>query len=387
MRSCVPLVGTLLFGMVAGCAAGERTAPPHAFARVAEPLPRAEPTPGSAGVAPSKVSHATAGRPVVAPAPDASAGWEAGTTPDPRDRERDLRHELALATDPTAAAIELAAWLARDERHAEALQVVDTARTRSNHHDLRILRADLLRDLGQRHAAVAELRALRTELGVDRMPPELLFDLAELEALEGNHPAAAATLQVLGTVHARDPWVVDATAKRQALAAEIAGGRPTTVKVRDVLGNLRGAPFADDRLQALERLVRVRLGDDQDDSIHQLAVVIALGDPAEAVRAHAVAHADPVPDQRLEFLAAALADSSSLVRRRALSRAVDWRQDGTVPLLLAWLDRETDAATFVQVCDALRAFTPELPATSLPAASSSSGRAAVAIDYRRRLAP
>jgi hypothetical protein len=384
MCSCGAKAGALLLGLLCGCAGTRPAAPPQAFARASEPLPSPLPVAAVAGRA-----HGHA-EPMVGTFAGLQPGrpTDAADTLEPvesaRDRERRLRQELAVAADPTMAAIELAALLAAAERHDEAMAVVAAAHGKKPGRDLRILRAGLLRDVGQRHAAVGELRAVRREAGARRLHPELLFDLAELEALEGEASAATSTLQELLAVHATDPWVLAHGEMVRALQAQAAAGKPAIVRVRDVLGNLRGAPFADDRLEALELLLHSGEGDEHD-ALCQMAIEVALGDPAAAVRARAVQCAEPVPALRAEFAALALDDPEPLVRQRAVARVAAWREAGTVPLLLAQLDREADAATFLQICDALRSFADGLPLPSYAAASSAGGRTAIATDYRRRI--
>jgi Flp pilus assembly protein TadD len=120
-----------------------------------------------------------------------------------------LRQELATAEDPTASALELAGFLAAEERHEEALAVVQQAETRSPDPRLRVARAGLQRDLGRRHLALAELETLVRERGAKALHPGLLYEVAELNWLEGNGAQALANLREIDQVHGDDPWCLD----------------------------------------------------------------------------------------------------------------------------------------------------------------------------------
>ncbi len=406
----MPMGLPLLLGLAAfgGCAANG-AAPGLAFGRTAEPTPVAAPAAAatapspSAGVGNPEVGAvgtvaATANKtdsavpvvaaeaPVVAAADVALApASEAGADPE-RSHERRLRHDLAQAADPVPAAIELVAWLASEERHAEALAVVDLATARRATDELRVLRVGVLRDLGRRHEAVAELRALRRDVSADRLNPSLLFELAELEWLEGDGPAAAATLRSLAEVHAGDAFVIANADNRKRLATEIAaGGRPSRMRVRDVLGNLRGAPEAPDRLAALAYLATpaVRELDGGGAALAQ-AVAIGLGDDAEVVRAKAMELADPDPDVRTELVVAAFADPSTLVRQKAVARLFEWQPVGAAALALQQLEREDDVATFFVLGCALARWTATEPPTRAQV-SAPAGRQELVQSLRRRI--
>src|SRR5262245_33444249 len=74
--------------------------------------------------------------------------------------EAELRARLARDDDPTEAAIELARLLDREGRQAEALLAIDTALQRAAGPMLQIARAGVLRDLGRRSEALAQLTAV-----------------------------------------------------------------------------------------------------------------------------------------------------------------------------------------------------------------------------------
>ncbi len=342
-----------------------------------------EPAAAATGDSPAPVDAAAA-----SPAPAAEPAVAAGAEPPVAD-ESDLREELASAADPTAAALELAAGLAGAERVHEALAVVDTALARVRNDVLRATRAGLLRDLGQRHAAVAELRSLRHDVGAAAMAPELLFALAELEWLEGDAAASAATQRQLTAAHARHPWMAANRAARDALAAEVArGGRPTRLQLRDLLGNLRGAPLATERIAVLELLHRSpRTATAAHDAVRERAIAIAVGDVSPAVRTRAVQLATPARDQYAEFCAGAFADPEPLVRRAALARTVELLGADARPLLLACLAVEQDPPTFVAVHDALAALAGVSEPLDEGAAATAAARAEIVARWRARPFP
>jgi hypothetical protein len=387
--AALPMGLPVLLGLAAfaGCnATGAQSGADLAFGRVEEPV--AAPAPVAAvgatearvvdSLAPSAVP-AAASRPVEAMPVAADSE---------RDHERRLRHDLATAEDPVPAAIELVAWLCSEEQHEDALAVLDAALARRPADALRAVRVGVLRDLGRRHAAVAALRALRTDVGIERMAPRLLFELAELEWLEGDGPAAAATLRILVDTHAGDAFVVATADARKRLATEVAaGGKPERMRVRDVLGNLRGAPEAADRLQALDHLATPSMRA-EDGGIAALAqaVAIGLGDPAEVVRARAVAFAEPEPELRAELVAAALDDPSPLVRQQAVARLAEWRPAEAEATAMQHLEHEADPTTFLALGRTLATWLAA-PMPTLAQASSPAGRAEVVVSLRRRTQP
>lgn len=336
------------------CASGPDV-PSAAFGRRAEP-----PEAGAATATPTDAAADTdtAGKPAIqdADAPQPSAR---------DDRERALRALLATAADPTGAALELAELLTAREAPDEALAVVESALARRQSASLRVARVDLLRDLGQRHLAVAELRTVVTDLTVPATPPDLLFDLAELEWLEGNRAAARTALDALVAQHAATDWFLANKRQVTSLRDEVAtAAMPRRIRVRDLFGNLRGAPSAVTRVKTLEGLV----GDPSATSSAASspassaaaepgraarAVAIALGDESPAVRTRAVQLAAPEPDVASAFCAAALVDPSPLVRRAAVVRTEELLGAAAVPVLLTALATEADPACFRALHEAL----------------------------------
>ncbi len=263
--------------------------------------------------------------------------------------EAELREQLATAADPVPAAHELVARLGADERFAEALAVVTAARQRSDSPLLSVLQASVLRDLGQRHAALAELLQLRSKVGAESFAPTLQIEVAELQWLEGQKADAAATLTSLrSTLGDSAPAAV--SAKLERLANEVgASAAPRTIAVRDLLGNLRGASSATARLAALDRLVRA----DADPEVQRRAILVAAGDEASSVRARAVQLAAPTEADREEFCRVALADAAPLVRRFAVARTVELLAGASARLLVERLAVETDDSLFVALDAAL----------------------------------
>lgn len=263
--------------------------------------------------------------------------------------EAELREQLATAADPVPAAHELVARLGADERFADALAVVAAARQRSDSPWLPVLQASVLRDLGQRHAALAELLQLRSKVGAESFAPALQIEVAELQWLEGQKAEAAATLASLrAAIGATAPAPV--LAKLERLANEVgAAAAPRTIAVRDLLGNLRGAPTATARLAALDRLVRA----DADPEAQRRAIQVAAGDEASSVRARAVQLAAPSEPEREGFCREALADAAPLVRRFAVARTVELLGGAGTGLLFERLAVETDESLFVAIDAAL----------------------------------
>lgn len=363
--------------LLVGCSGGARRVPPSRGLQQ-------EPVTATADQA---VADA---RPVVPPpdAPAASpvAAFEAAEPPAPRGHEVALRDELALADDPTEAALALVARLREEERLDEALHVVEVAQGRHADPSLQVLRASLLRDVGRRHLAVAELRDLLRQTGPDQFAPALLLELAELEWLEGEREAATGTLHRLhATRGIADAETADVRTAAERLGAEISSSpRPRTMRARDLLGNLRGAPSSQERLAALERLAGPgRIPGTAGVALGQRAVAIASADPVPAVRARAVQLAQPPTADREDFCRAALEDESGLVRRCAVSRTVELLGRSAIPLLIERLQYETDEMTFPTIDAALCSLFPgssPQPAAGLTAAS----RQAVATQWQQR---
>jgi hypothetical protein len=303
--------------------------------------------------------------------------------------EASLRRQLANDSDPTEAALELAARLCESERVGEALPVLDAALARHASPLLRIARAGVLRDLGQRHLARNELQAVRLERGAENLHPSLLFELAELQWLEGDGIGAAGTLREIGAVHATDAWSTAHLRERESLAAEIErGGVPSQIRVRDLLGNLRGAPLATERLAVLEQLWNTTAVTGPTRAVlRERVVAIALGDDAVAVRAKGVQLATPDAADADAFVRAALADEAPLVRQVAAARGVELLGRAAPPVLLEFLAKEQDPGVFLALHDALATAMRVVDSVLPVSAASADGRAAVVARWRERVRP
>ena len=283
--------------------------------------------------------------------------------------ERVVREELATGADPEEAALQLAASLAGRERHHDALAAVEAAlQRRPTDGRLRLARAGLMRDLGMRAEAARSLEQLRDEVGIAALHPGVLVELAELQWLEGRPEDAADTLRQVLQVHASDPWVVAREAELAALRGEVDTElRPRTIKVRDLLGNLRGAPDAAVRRAALGRLMA--LGGE----VAVRAVAAGVVDPDPSVRVLALQGATLDVDAMLDLAGAMLRDPAPEVRMAAAGRLGALGVPAVVPVLLAALEPEQDEDVFTAVVAALRRLHPSGPPSD-PAGYGSSAR-------------
>lgn len=384
-RAALLLIGSI----AAACSAEPTRVEPRGFGQSRELL-TAAPTPATSpapAVLPGPAEHPVA---AAASAPRAAAEAIAASVPalDGRREEADLRHQLATAADPTDAALDLAALLLDAERPAEALHALDTALARQPSPLLRLARAGVLRDLGQRHLAVAALAGLVREFGAAALNPGVLFELAELQWLEGAGDDAAATLATLRQVHAGDAWCLEHHAEIDGLAAEIVHhDGPQRLRLRDLLGNLRGAPLATIRLATLERLLAIAEAEPElTGDLADRVLAIAAGDRSPAVRAAAVRRAAPAPAAALEFCQVALDDGDALVRRFAAARAAEVLGDAATPLLLARLEQEQDPAAFAALDGALASVCGLAPGLAADGTNTGPQRQAVVALWRRRCA-
>lgn len=383
--------GLLLLGFATACAAeplaapglvdqtaSRPAAPGRAFGHAGSFLDAGAPAATSPDPAVAKTLPDAAAAPPPEPriiVDDAGAAAEAVERPpaddDPAlDLERSLRAALASSSDPSGPALELMGLLCSCERYPDALAVAVEAQSRSNSPALRVAKAGVLRDLGRRHLAVAELRSLLQDHGAAGMHPSLLFELAEIEWLEGDPDASKQVLATIEAVHAGDAWCIEHRKSLEALADEMQhGASPTRVRVRDLLGNLRGAPSAMVRLRVLEQLSAATLDGDQaaSDDLHARAIAAACADESPSVRARAVQLAPFDGPTGEQFCATALDDPDALVRCCAAARAPEWLGAAGVPILLDHLAGEKDAAAFAALHGALAKLVPNAPA--LPSSS------------------
>lgn len=329
------------------------------------------PTQGEALVLPGLSLPAPASVSSTAPAATSSASDDAAF-------ERSLREQLATGADPVPAALQLADWLAAQERLREALAVVDAGLARRpSTPDLRQARIELLRDLGRRHVAVAELRELLRQQGA-AMPQQLL-DLAELEWLEGHRDAAAAALRQLRQDHPGCELLLTRSDEIAAFDREVQlEAHPVQVRARDLLGNLRGAPEPAERLLSLQQL----LGCGGEVAVRAVAAAVVDADPAVRALGVRAAHLD-LP-ALLALVRQALQDDAPAVRAAAASRAAELPTDRAVPLLLGSLGAEHDAFAFLVMHQTLLRLMPDGPKLAQGGADSEPDRAATAAEWRRR---
>ncbi|MEO6597702.1 MAG: hypothetical protein ABIP94_23400 [Planctomycetota bacterium] len=309
----------------------------------------------------------------------ADGGVPADAAVEAADLERALRHALATSPEASAPALELMGLLCALERHAEALGVVLEAQKRSTDPTLQVAKAGLLRDLGRRHLAVQALRELLRDHGAIGLHPSLLFELAELEWLEGKPEASKGVLATLEAVHGVDPWCCDNRRSLEALTQEMQRtGSPSRVRVRDLLGNLRGAATVVARIRALEELAVATIEGDEaaGADLHQRAIAIAGADESPSVRARAVQLACLPSETGAIFCRTALNDAAAIVRWCAAARAPEWLGPAGIPLLLDHLANEDDAAAFTALHGALAKLSPPgptLPRTGLDGATARAG--------------
>jgi len=380
-RASLLLVSTL----VAACTGGASRLPSRGLQQPessAAPLARADgEKQGPRARAAAEVA------PVVVPAPVPAAGPPAAAaTPPP------ARPEVAAAATPGAGEPETAGeqasslvqqvqQLRERELQPQALALVDAAVAKEPTVAWRALRAELLRDLGRRSEARAEWTRLRREAGPAGLPPEQLVELAELEWMEGDAKAAAATLQAaqaaaVGEQHAATRSLAE------GLAAELTKNpRPRPLQFRDLLGTLRGAESPRDRLATLDSLMRA---EEVDADVRRRALAIASTDEAASVRARAVQLVTPAPGDAAEFVVAALADRDGLVRRCAVARAEQLLGAAAAPLLVDQLGREDDERTFTAIDAALCRLVGGRDAEPF-AGGDAEGRRRVAASWRQHL--
>lgn len=361
-----------------GTHAGQEAAPTTAAAPTNAVIPEAVLVMPSAGTttpaatrivdasskgAPSGSSNNTdvSTNPVIAGAAIASNG---------RD-ERTLRNAFGNATEPTQTGLELAGFLVQQERHSEALFVIDTAlqqKRNANQGDtvpLRLARAGLLRDLARCDLAVTELRGVVRELGAKRVSPATLLDLAQAEWVTGDNQAAKATLRSLHREHVDDAWLganADELASwRQRLKVVRPERDPlANGDLRDMYALLRAAPDFSARLRMLNSLARPDLeaindagGIDARRPVRMRAIAIACADDAASVRARAVQWAAANQLTDMQFWTTALRDVAPVVRNFAATGITRMQGKLAATELLRAMAREQDQAAFLAMHVAL----------------------------------
>lgn len=276
--------------------------------------------------------------------------------------ERTLRNAFAKAEDPSQPALELAGFLVQQERHFEALYVIDAAlkRRREAHVDadttvpLRLARAGLLRDVARCDLAVTELRGIVRERTAKRVAPATLFDLAQVEWVSGDNRAAKTTLALLQREHSGDDWLRrhadELAAWHRRLEASNASRDPlANGDLRDVFALLRAAPELAARQRLLRSLARPRPGADGRASVRLRAIAIACADESPAMRALAVQLAASNELDELAFWQTALRDRAPLVRNYAAAGLARITKEvpSAVAILYAAIRQETDEHAFL----------------------------------------
>lgn len=347
----VPVLGWLL----AACAAPVDR-PPSAVAAPVRPLLGAPPATAAPVVPPGHALPDRGDQDALEVAADA-------------DFERQRREALAMAADPTLPALELAGWLAAGERHEEALAVVTAAWRRTRAPALSVAAAGLQRDLGRRHEAVATLATVVTDQTFAGCHPGLVFELAELQWLQGDGEAADATLRALEATHGQHRWWTERQADVRSLHREIArGGVPRAIAVRDVLGNLRGAPDPSERLRCLRELIAIGAGP------RAQAVAIGVGDTDDLVRAQAVLAAEVEVAALIELCRGALADPAAPVRAAGAARVAGLAPGVALPLLRHAMTNEDDPVPLLALHQALRNLQPDGPTAAMGQLATAAGR-------------
>src|SRR5262245_23211649 len=296
-----------------------------------------------------------------------------------RASEAELRARLARDDDPGEAAIELARQLDREGRLVEALLAIDTALQRATGPQLQIARAGVLRDLGRRSEALAQLTAVADGPAGAGAAPGLLFEWAELAALEDHLALARHALQRLEEAPDFAAFAVDRQAELAALRQALAAGRRLVpVRVRDVLGELRGNADAAVRRSAFMALFA--LGGDPAST----AVAAILDDPDAELRSLGVRSASVPVAALAEFCALALSDPAPAVRRAGAERAAVLPAAEAAALLLPTMTSEADAEAFTAMHATLHQLTGTGAELTAAAAADPALRAALVAQWRTR---
>lgn len=290
----------------------------------------------------------------------------------------------ATEADAVEELLDVAATLADVELHADALRSLDASVHAA---DLRVAmaRADLLRDLGRRHDALAAMRGVRDRLGAAAIDPRVLFEIAELERLEGERASARRTIAAIRELHGDAAWTRANGARLAVVDGQLAAGEPVrAMSARDLLGNLRGAPEPVERLAALRSLLDGASADTVEAaSVRERAVTIALGDDAEPVRLAGVEAWTFDAAIGRDFVALALCDASPRVRRAAVAHAGHLPPAAAAALLFARMNQEEDVEVFLALHDGLRAAAGGGAAITPLDAATAAGRAAVVDRWRQ----
>ncbi len=300
------------------------------------------------------------------------------------DAPRDAGEAPVGSKDAVEELLDMVAVLADGEAHVDALRAID-ASPYALDLGVAMARADLLRDMGRRHEALAVMRGVRESLGAAAIAPQVLFEFAELERLEGDRAAARRTLASIRELHGEAAWTRANDSRLALVDGQLAAGEPVrAMAARDLLGNLRGAPQPAERLAALRALLDGAYGDaDRALAVRERAITIALGDDSEPVRLAGVEAWTYDAAIGRDFVALALCDASPRVRRAAVVHAANLPTAAASALLLARMSQEADVEVFLALHDGLRAAAGGGAAITPLDAATAAGRAAVVDRWRR----
>lgn len=314
----------------------------------------------------------------------AAAEVESGRTDDGEfeivDRhEADLVAAVQCDSDPVVAALELVARFEAQERLEDALRILERASEKQPRTALDVASASVLRDLGRRQEALERLRYCQ-ERDPSTIGPGLCLEMAELAWICGDFDRASDALRSMRAT-------VEGASLEKLRAAEVAvleqairdRSAPRAVKVRDLLGDLRGSADSDHRLRTL----RVLLG--QRSEVAQRACVIAVDDPDPRLRALGVERAVVGALDLAEFCAVALSDEDPVVRAAGAARAEALPADERIPLLLPALAVETSAVAFSEIDVRLCAAAGILKPADAVQAGDASFRKRIVEDRRSRI--
>jgi len=273
-----------------------------------------------------------------------------------RRTERKLREALANAEDPRQAGLDLAGFLVREERHVEALHVIDLVLGQvadpAKNVNLRLARAGLLRDVARPDLAASELRGVIHDLGPRMVSPATWFDLAQVEWVNGDLAASQVALETLQRVHGGDPWALDHKPELAELYEHLAlsqkGLNPlANGTMRDMFALLRAGAEVQLRMQILDSLTEPKRGLEEDRSeVRMRAIAIACGDESAAMRARAVQLAAANQLDIEGFWLTALRDVAPIVRSFAATGIEQVQGAGAAEALLQAISAEQDPATF-----------------------------------------
>jgi hypothetical protein len=276
------------------------------------------------------------------------AGHDAEVQGDDLPSEAQLWQRLESGNEVVESALLLVTMLESEERHADALRALRIASAKAPQSaELAVASAGVLRDLGRRAEAIDTLCSLR-DRDAAAFGPGLWHELAEMCCIQSSFTTARDCMRRLrATVDGAD-YMRQKEQELTLLENAIqrgSGGR--SMRVRDLLGDLRGAGDPSVRLEALQRLLPVG------GAVAQSACTIAVGDASAALRAIAVDAAEVDAQLLSEFCAAALSDSDASVRIAGARRATALPLTDRVALLVGALAAEQDAGAFLAIDAAL----------------------------------